>query len=699
MHWPFQCLIRSRYGGATHEDVLDDNALRLACSFADNRGSISLFILAKPNRTVEQRLSVPRPQSSGNGAVSPALGITESHQEDREEGFRILRPAREIDFDAPRPSPYANVMNSPGRQRSHSAAVQAPESSSILMPHRPAPRRPNGSLQDRSRSYNDKLIRQPEANRSSAAKRPVSSRLIENEVCQQDLGNFQFPPVTPPKPLGLTRLNRGSSENRSRVRKDIDKDKDLPLSFENAPEVDDAGSDSEEDACFWAVKPLTLNKSTNRSDETQDNISNGRPLQTLKFSEFKHQSMKIRNTRTRVEANNKQAQLVGARERSRPSSPEYRRGDDDVVLGSPCILSPVPLPEHTETMSASQASDRVMATQSQSGGQSQNVPIEPTTAGHAWSIRPSTDLLYENLQTFFPGHDLDKPIVEEDDNTHKSKEMTAAQTHSQAQRRMKSIRVVAKEASDARKRFQNVAYGVRAANLLRRRSTKVWGQKAIEVKPTEARNIPPAISETEEVKRTPTFKWLRGELIGKGQFGNVYLAMNVQTGEMLAVKQVDTPDRMTDMRDRQLSAVLETLNAEIETMRDLDHINIVQYLGYERTQTNISIFLEYVPGGSIGSCLRRYGKFCDSVIRSVTRQTLEGLQYLHHRGILHRDLKADNLLLDLDGVCKISDFGISKRSRDVYANDGTMSMQGTIFWMAPEVIQTKKQGYSAKIDM
>jgi mitogen-activated protein kinase kinase kinase len=90
----------------------------------------------------------------------------------------------------------------------------------------------------------------------------------------------------------------------------------------------------------------------------------------------------------------------------------------------------------------------------------------------------------------------------------------------------------------------------------------------------------------------------------------------------------------------------------------------------------------------------------------------------HREGILHRDLKADNILLDLDGTCKISDFGISKRSADPYINDITNSMQGSVFWMAPEVIraqsqaqnipssgsnmdatQVYNQGYSAKVDI
>ncbi|CCJ31367.1 unnamed protein product [Pneumocystis jirovecii] len=120
---------------------------------------------------------------------------------------------------------------------------------------------------------------------------------------------------------------------------------------------------------------------------------------------------------------------------------------------------------------------------------------------------------------------------------------------------------------------------------------------------------------------------------------------------------------------------------------------------YERTKTTISIFLEYVSGGSIGRCLRKYGKIDKPTIQLFTRQILEGLTYLHSQGILHRDLKTDNILLDVDGICKISDFGISKKSKDIYDDNANMSMQGTIFWMAPEVIQNRKRGYSAKIDI
>ena len=128
-----------------------------------------------------------------------------------------------------------------------------------------------------------------------------------------------------------------------------------------------------------------------------------------------------------------------------------------------------------------------------------------------------------------------------------------------------------------------------------------------------------------------TFKWVKGELIGKGTYGSVFLGLNATTGEMVAVKQVEIS--RDDDRSKQM---MDALNAEIETLKDLDHSSIVQYLGYERTDTTLSIFLEYVPGGSVGRCLKKHGRFEECVIRSLIRQTLDGLAYLHVRGILHR---------------------------------------------------------------
>jgi mitogen-activated protein kinase kinase kinase len=244
--------------------------------------------------------------------------------------------------------------------------------------------------------------------------------------------------------------------------------------------------------------------------------------------------------------------------------------------------------------------------------------------------------------------------------------------------------------------------------IVRRKSTKMFGARIEQVKPKIGKPIHLETIPQDEIamtssrfdpRRQHTFKWIKGQLIGKGTFGRVYLGMNITTGEPIAVKQVEVNPKAAGQEKEKMREMVKSLDIEIDTMKDLDHPNIVSYLGCERKEFSISIFLEYIPGGSIGSCLRKHGQFVEPIVRSLTRQTLSGLSYLHDKGILHRDLKADNILLDLDGTCKISDFGISKKSDNIYGNDSSNSMQGSVFWMAPEVIRSQGKGYSAKVDV
>ncbi|KAF8168185.1 kinase-like domain-containing protein [Crassisporium funariophilum] len=193
----------------------------------------------------------------------------------------------------------------------------------------------------------------------------------------------------------------------------------------------------------------------------------------------------------------------------------------------------------------------------------------------------------------------------------------------------------------------------------------------------------------------PTFKWIKGNLIGKGSYGRVYLALNATAGEIIAVKQVELPQTASDRLKPVQQQGVDALKDEIETLKDLEHPNIVRYLGFEENLISINIFLEYVSGGNISTCLRDYGIFREEVTKDFTRQILEGLAYLHSKGILHRDLKADNILIDTSGVCKISDFGISKKaSGRVFSH-----LKGTVYWMAPEIIDSNKMGYDVKIDI
>ena len=271
--------------------------------------------------------------------------------------------------------------------------------------------------------------------------------------------------------------------------------------------------------------------------------------------------------------------------------------------------------------------------------------------------------------------------------------------------RMKSIREVAKGANTGLRKQNTRSIAAAAAKeqdmLMRRKSTKMFGANIVQINPGRGSRMSliDAVRREPPSKRNNTYRVIRGQLIGKGTYGRVYVGINATTGEVLAIKQVEVNAKAAGQDKDKIKDMVASLDREIDTMQHLEHANIVQYLGCERKEYSISIFLEYISGGSIGSCLRKHGKFEERVVRSLTRQVLAGLSYLHSQGILHRDLKADNILLDQDGTCKISDFGISKRTDDIYGNDASNSMQGSVFWMAPEVIRSQGQGYSAKVDI
>ncbi|KAF8213133.1 kinase-like domain-containing protein [Mycena galopus ATCC 62051] len=311
-----------------------------------------------------------------------------------------------------------------------------------------------------------------------------------------------------------------------------------------------------------------------------------------------------------------------------------------------------------------------------------------------WAPRPPPEDVYERLEDFFPEHDLDKPVIEmisggTSPTTGTADATLAPRIEGQGEEVDTVVAQERKKIIDRTSRVEGLT------SIQRKRSTKLWGSKVEEVNTS---NLPESPSTSEGTSAClPTFKWVRGELIGRGTYGRVYLALNATTGEMIAVKQVEMPRTASDKNDSRQVTVVQALKLESETLKVLDHPNIVQYLGFEETPANLSIFLEYVPGGSIGSCLLKHGRFDEDVTKSFTSQILAGLEYLHSKGILHRDLKSDNILVEMTGVCKISDFGISKRTDD--QNDAHTALQGTVFWMAPEVINTQKKGYSFKIDI
>lgn len=201
-------------------------------------------------------------------------------------------------------------------------------------------------------------------------------------------------------------------------------------------------------------------------------------------------------------------------------------------------------------------------------------------------------------------------------------------------------------------------------------------------------------------------KWLQGARIGAGSFGTVYLGMNPLTGELMAVKQVELPKK----NGRGAGAAQRVMLAqqrEMMFLKELNHENIVRYFGATTDEHHLNIFLEYVPGGSVQSMLSLYGPFEEPLIRNFVRQVLIGLAYLHGEDIIHRDIKGANILIDIKGTVKIGDFGISKKvGGDDEEDEGEgdearpgrrASLQGLVYWMAPEVV--KQTAYTKKADI
>ncbi|CAI0559870.1 unnamed protein product [Linum tenue] len=190
----------------------------------------------------------------------------------------------------------------------------------------------------------------------------------------------------------------------------------------------------------------------------------------------------------------------------------------------------------------------------------------------------------------------------------------------------------------------------------------------------------------------PSIRWRKGELIGCGAFGRVYMGMNLDSGELLAVKQVLIAANSASKEKTQ--AHIRELEEEVKLLKNLSHPNIVRYLGTVREDDSLNILLEFVPGGSISSLLGKFGSFPESVIRMYTKQLLLGLAYLHNNGIMHRDIKGANILVDNKGCIKLADFGASKKVVELATINGAKSMKGTPYWMAPEVILQTGHSFS-----
>lgn len=172
--------------------------------------------------------------------------------------------------------------------------------------------------------------------------------------------------------------------------------------------------------------------------------------------------------------------------------------------------------------------------------------------------------------------------------------------------------------------------------------------------------------------------------LGGGSYGSVYKALHKESGQVLAIKQVPV--------DTDLQEIIK----EISIMQQCDSPYVVKYYGSYFKNTDLWIVMEYCGAGSVSDIMRlRKKTLSEDQIATILSDTLKGLEYLHRRRKIHRDIKAGNILLNTEGHAKLADFGVAGQLTDTMAKRNTVI--GTPFWMAPEVIQ--EIGYDCVADI
>ncbi|KAI8165989.1 Serine/threonine-protein kinase [Colletotrichum sp. SAR 10_70] len=172
--------------------------------------------------------------------------------------------------------------------------------------------------------------------------------------------------------------------------------------------------------------------------------------------------------------------------------------------------------------------------------------------------------------------------------------------------------------------------------------------------------------------------------IGQGASGGVYTGYERGSNRLVAIKQMNLEQQPKK----------DLIINEILVMKDSSHPNIVNFIDSYLCGGELWVVMEFMEGGSLTDVVT-FNIMTEGQIASVCRETLKGLQHLHSKGVIHRDIKSDNILLSMEGNIKLTDFGFCATINE--AQNKRTTMVGTPYWMAPEVVTRKE--YGRKVDI
>ena len=170
-----------------------------------------------------------------------------------------------------------------------------------------------------------------------------------------------------------------------------------------------------------------------------------------------------------------------------------------------------------------------------------------------------------------------------------------------------------------------------------------------------------------------------GRLIGKGAFGKVNIGLHVLTGKIVAIKSFNKK-KFKNERSKQ------KIIHEIELMKNLRHFSVVKLLDYFETKNYLLIIMENISGGDLLTFVKKRTKLTEKICKFIFKQLLISLKFIHNKNIIHRDIKLDNILIDLNNNIKLCDFGVGKQ---IHENELLKEQCGTPAYIAPEILENK----------